>query len=356
MGGVARSVPPELFERVLAAYPRLDSTRIEAHAMGSGLLHESFAVTTPSGEFVAQRVSPIFSAAIHDNIRAVGRHLVERGCKTVTLCETASGALYVDLPGGARWRLMERLPGATFETCSGAAQARSAGAQVAAFHAALADFQAPLAPMGIPYHETPRYLADLADAIARHADHPRRADVAALADRLFAAMSQLRPAADLPRRVVHGDLKFSNVMFAGESVRDRDRATALIDLDTLCRLPVYYDMGDAWRSWSNRRAEDVPEAELDLEIFTAAADGYLSHPELQLDVTERRSLDHAFELLTLEVCARFATDALNECYFAWDPDRFSTASEHNWARARGQWSLFEQARATRTERLRGLRS
>ena len=356
MEGAARSVPSELLDQVLAAYPRLDPKRAEARALSSGLLHESFEVTTPVGRFVAQRVSPIFSPAIHDNIRAVSRHLAARGCATVTLCETASGALYVDLPGGARWRLLERLPGATFETCSGAGQARSAGAQVAAFHAALSDFAAPLAPMGIPYHDTPRYLADLAEAVARRRDHPRNADVASLADRVFAAMHALRPAADLPRRVVHGDLKFSNVMFAGDSGRDRERATALIDLDTLCRLPIYYDLGDAWRSWTNRRAEDVPEAEFDLAIFAATADGYLSHPELRLDEAERRSLDHAFELLTLEVCARFAADALNESYFAWDPTRFPSASEHNWSRARGQWSLYQQARATRTERLDLLRS
>jgi Ser/Thr protein kinase RdoA (MazF antagonist) len=356
MEGAARSVPSELFDHVLAAYPRLDAKRAEARALGNGLLHESFAVTSPAGEFVAQRVSPIFSPAIHDNIRAVARHLAARGCATVTLCETASGALYVDLPGGARWRLLERLPGATFETCSGAAQARSAGAQVAAFHAALSDFAAPLAPMGIPYHDTPRYLADLAEAVARRHEHPRHADVAALADRVFAAMEELRPPAHLPHRVVHGDLKFSNVMFAGASGRDRDRATALIDLDTLCRLPVYYDIGDAWRSWTNRRAEDVPEAEFDLEIFAATADGYLAHPGLRLDDAERRSLDHAFELLTLEVCARFTTDVLNECYFAWDPTRFPSAAEHNWSRARGQWSLYQQALATKTERLELLRS
>jgi len=355
MEGFARSVPPELLREVLAAYPGVDADHAQARAMVGGLLHRSFVVTTPGAEFVAQRVSPIFSPAIHDNIRAVARHLAARGCTTVTLCETASGALFVDLPDGGRWRLMERLPGAIFETCAGAAQARSAAAQVAAFHAALADFDAPLAPMGIPYHDTPRYLADLADAIARHPDHPRNADVAALAKRVFDAMARCRPDADLPRRVVHGDLKFSNVMFAGTAGADRERATALIDLDTLCRLPIYYDLGDAWRSWTNRCAEDVPEAELDLAVFAATAEGYLANTGLRLAPAERASLEHAFERLTLEVCARFATDTLEEHYFAWEPDRFSSAAEHNWARARGQWSLYQQARDTETERLRVLR-
>lgn len=355
MQGSARSVPPELIRDVLAAYPGVDADHAQARAMVGGLLHQSFVVTTPGGEFVAQRVSPIFAPAIHDNIRAVARHLAARGCTTVTLCETADGALFVDLPGGGRWRLMERLPGAIFETCAGPAQARSAAGQVAAFHAALADFDAPLAPMGIPYHDTPRYLADLADAVARHPDHPRQADVAALATRVFDAMAACRPEADLPRRVVHGDLKFSNVMFAGTSGPDRDRATALIDLDTLCRLPIYYDLGDAWRSWSNRCAEDVPEAELDPAVFAATAEGYLSHPGLRLEPAERASLEHAFERLTLEVCARFATDTLEERYFAWEPDRFPSAAEHNWARARGQWNLYRQARDTESERLRVLR-
>lgn len=353
MEGDSCSVPPAL-RAALAAYPGFDADALDVRPLGTGLLHASFAVTTPRGEYVAQRVSPVFAPAIHDNIRAVTQHLAERGCPTLTLCETAAGRLYVDVADGERWRLMERLSGETFETCSGVVQAHGAGAVVGAFHSALADFRAPLAPMGIAFHDTRRYLDALRDALRTHGDHPRAPDVSALAGRIFDAITARRPAHGLPLRVVHGDLKFSNVLFAGATGEERERAVALIDLDTVCRLPIYFDVGDAWRSWSNRRPEDDPEAELDVDVFVAAAEGWRSRLSLPLEETERASLEQALENVTLELCARFATDVLREEYFAWDPVRFPSSSEHNWSRARGQWRLYEQAVETARERLRVL--
>jgi Ser/Thr protein kinase RdoA (MazF antagonist) len=356
-GGEQRSMPPGL-EAALAAYPQLVRARreeIRLRPIGTGLLHASFAVTTPDGEFVAQRVNPVFAAAIHANIRAVTRHLAARGRVTVSLCETADGALFVETASGERWRLMERLPGVTFETCSDVEQARSAGRVTGEFHAGLVDFADPLAPMGFPFHDTEAHLRDLRQAVRRHAAHRRAADVARLAERLLDAVEALRPPGDLPLRVVHGDLKFSNVLFAGASGADRARAVALIDLDTLARLPLYFDVGDAWRSWANRRPEDEPDAELDVALFVAAAEGWRARFDPPLGEAERVSIENALENVTLELCARFATDALEERYFAWDPERFESAAEHNWARARGQWSLLEQARATRGERLAALR-
>jgi len=67
-------------------------------------------------------------------------------------------------------------------------------------------------------------------------------------------------------------------------------------------------------------------------------------------VPERRSLASAPERVTLELCARYATDALEERYFGWDEDRFPARGEHNRLRASVQWQLFEAARASRKER------
>ena len=58
--------------------------------------------------------------------------------------------------------------------------------------------------------------------------------------------------------------------------------------------------------------------------------------------------------MSLELAARFAADALNECYFAFDEKRYASRGEHNRVRATGQLSFHDQARATRDERLRFL--
>ncbi|MCH2184258.1 hypothetical protein MK280_00135, partial [Myxococcota bacterium] len=134
-----------------------------------------------------------------------------------------------------------------------------------------------------------------------------------------------------------------------------NEVVALIDLDTVARRPLYFDLGDAWRSWCNRRTEDAQEAQLDVSIYAAAAEGYRAALGFTLSADEWRSLEVAFEWVTLELCARYATDTLEENYFAWDAEQYASAAEHNWARANGQWNLYQQALDTATVRLESLR-
>src|SRR5690606_35207407 len=129
----------------------------------------------------------------------------------------------------------EHLGGVAFERIESPAQARSAGRLVGRFHAALADFDRPLAPMGIPFHDTPHFLASLRRALARHADHRLHAPIAELAARLFAALEAMGEPVAARTRVIHGDLKLSNLLFEGASGPARERAFALVDFDTLMR-------------------------------------------------------------------------------------------------------------------------
>jgi Ser/Thr protein kinase RdoA (MazF antagonist) len=338
-------------ERALAEYG-LGAPRIERIPVG--LIHDSFTVCDGGAEYVLQRVSPIFAPGIHANIHAVTERLHQRGLATLRLVPTRAGALYAELGAGGRWRLVTRVPGVVFDVCESPAQARAAGALVARFHGALADLPHAFEPLGIPYHDTAAYLAALAAVVESRRDHPLWRDVAELAAVILPAARDDAGLVGLPARVVHGDLKFNNVLFAGAGPGAREQAVALIDLDTLSRMPLWVDLGDAFRSWCNRRGEDSAEAELDLALFAAAAEGWLSALAFPLAPGERESLALGLERIALELAARFACDALEESYFRWDPERFASRGEHNLLRARGQLSLWRQARATRGERLRAL--
>jgi len=336
-------------ERALAEFALADP-RVERIPIG--LIHESFAVRDGAVEYVLQRVNPIFAAGIHDNIRAATEHLHARGIATPRLVPTRAGALFAELGGEGRWRLLTRLPGAVSETCGGPAQARAAGALVARFHAGLADLDWEFRPLGIALHETEVHLAALEAAVDAHRAHRLHAPVARLAGEILAAAQRGVRLEDLPTRVAHGDLKFNNVLFAGPGGDARARAVGLIDLDTVSRLPLWAELGDAWRSWCNRRGEDAQEAAFDLALFRAAAEGYLGALPFALSCEERLSLVDGLERIALELAARFAADALAERYFGWDPKRFESRGHHNLVRARGQLSVYRQARATREERRR----
>ncbi len=338
-------------DRVLAEFGR-EGAGVEPILVGN--IHRTFAVHSAEGEFVLQRVNSIFSIGIHENIRAVTEHLEAKGVPTLRLVRTVADDLVADLGEHGVWRLLTRVPGVSHEICSSPELARAAGGLVARFHTALGDLDHGFQPLGIRWHDTPAYLRELEETLARHPSHHLHGEVSKLADRILETAREWSPLLGVGERVVHTDLKFNNLLFDPAADPERPEAVSLIDLDTVCRLPLFVELGDAWRSWCNRRGEDSAEAELDLDLFRASVAGYLGELRIELGREERASLVHGLERSSLELAARFAADALYESYFGWDPERFESRAEHNLVRARGQLSLAEQARATRDEQARAL--
>src|SRR5262249_31493875 len=146
--------------------------------------------------------------------------------------------------------------------------------------------------------------------------------------------------AALPRGHAHGDLKISNVLFTGDG-----EAHALLDLDTLGRLPIAFELGDAFRSWCNPLGEDVAETRFDLEVFAAAVAGYAGARALAPE--EVASLVPGVETIALELAARFCVDVFEDRYFGWDSAHFPSRREHNRVRACGQLALARAIAAAR---------
>jgi Ser/Thr protein kinase RdoA (MazF antagonist) len=349
--------PESIRTAVLPHFPVATSSALAP--LGNGLINETFALTDPErGTFVLQRVNPLFSPAIHRNIQAVTTALLRAGLPTQALVATNDGQLCLQLAnplgGGAPavWRLMTFVAGHSFEVVSGPRQARAAGALIARFHAALDGLAHTFLGLRGGVHDTPKHLATLRRALAAHPEHRLHAAVAPLGAGILAAADALPALPALTPRICHGDLKFNNVLFAGEALPDGESALCLIDLDTVGPLSLAYELGDAWRSWCNRGGENVPVAELDLEIFLASLDGYRGALGRALADDEREALLLGPEWISLELAARFAADALTESYFGWDRERFSGRGEHNLVRARGQLSLHRAFAATRATRAR----
>ena len=336
--------------RALAAYLGAEQAqRARIEPLQGGLINLTFAVESGERALILQRLNPIFSPAIHDNIIAVSEQLRQRGEQSPVLLQNADRQPFVDLDDAGIWRLMTRLPGETFASLcgpEGPARARSAGALIARFHDALADLQHSFRGLRSGVHDTEAHLTKLGEALVwgRQRDHRLLPEVRALSASIRGAAALLPVLSREPSFVVHGDLKISNVLFDGS------RAHALIDLDTVARMPLWMELGDAWRSWCNPGGEDQSTAHFDLDLFAASARAYLGTLRTPLSAEVRRSLVHGVEWIALELAARFAADAIFENYFGWDRSRFAAAGEHNLLRARGQWALFQAALETRPAR------
>jgi len=334
--------------QALAEFPAI--VHPQATPLAGGLINRSFAVTAADGEYVLQRVHPVFAPEVHENIAAVTEQLRRRCEPSPRLLPARDGRWWADLGEGGIWRVMTRLPGVSFDTIQSAAQARAAGARVGAFHTALADLDHEFKAVRKGVHDTSEHMHTLSRALAEHPDHRLLPEVADLAAHIVAGYAALPAPGELPLRVCHGDLKFNNLLFRGRSAEDQLVTTGIIDLDTVGRMPLHHELGDAWRSWCNRGGEDQTTASFDLEIFAASLDGYLGALAEPPTLAERHALIHGVEWISLELSARFAADALRERYFGWDRSRFATAGEHNLLRARGQWALHLAALDTREAR------
>jgi Ser/Thr protein kinase RdoA (MazF antagonist) len=238
---------------------------------------------------------------------------------------------------------MTAVDGTSYEALCDAEQAREAGRILAVFHRALVDLEHTFRRARLGVHDTARHLATLRAALEEHRAHRAFAKVSALGAEVLELAAEIDMTPDAADRVVHGDPKISNVMFA----HDGRRALCLIDLDTVARMPLAFELGDAFRSWCNPKTEDASHATFELALFDAAIEGYAAGSEGLLAPAEWDAIPRAIFRITVELAARFCTDALREWYFAWDSGRFASASEHNQARTRSQLAL---ARAVRAER------
>lgn len=315
--------------------------------VAEGLINQTFKVVTPGGgAFALQRVNPIFAPEVHLDIDAITGHVSARGLPTPRLVPTRLGELWADDEG--IWRLLTWLPGRTIGRVVHPDQAREAGALVGRFHVAVADLDHSFHFTRFA-HGLSRHAARLREALETHPGHPLRDRVAELAAGLLRAAGEIPTFDGLPRRICHGDLKISNVLFLpGEEDPAADlRAHALLDLDTFSRLDLPTELGDALRSWCNPEGEDGGEPQLDLTIFEAAVQGYALSARRLVGRAEQERLVDGLEALCVELACRFAADALNEDYFGWDPARFPSRGEHNLHRALVQRRLARSVRARR---------
>jgi Ser/Thr protein kinase RdoA (MazF antagonist) len=329
--------------RALAAYPQIRAPKLSV--LSGGLLNKTFDVQAENGRFVLQSLNPIFRAEVHDDIEAVTAHLAKKGLTTTRLVPSGAGALFTTVET-VIWRVLTYVPGTvTFDRVQDAAMAKTAGALVGRFHQAVSDLEHAFRFVRLNVHDTPTHMRTLEQALVEHKTHRHYDAVAPLGEQILAAWRTFTAPAATKKRLVHGDLKISNVLFDEKT----QQAVCLIDLDTLAYMPLMYELGDAWRSWCNPMGEDAMDTRFDLGLFAAAVDGWLREAKGFVGRDEIASLAHGTALIALELSARFCADALRESYFGWNAQKFPDRSTHNRVRAAGQYNLYASVRAQQRE-------
>ena len=138
----------------------------------------------------------------------------------------------------------------------------------------------------------------------------------------------------IPIRVTHNDTKINNVLF-----NDDSKGICVIDLDTVMPGYVHFDFGDAIRTFTNTADEDekdLGKVSMNLDLFNAFSEGFLSETKEILNETEISTLAFSAKLMTFIIGLRFLTDYLDgDTYYK------TKYPDHNLIRARVQFKLVE---------------
>ena len=137
----------------------------------------------------------------------------------------------------------------------------------------------------------------------------------------------------IPCRVTHNDTKVNNIMMDKNS----NDYIAVIDLDTVMSGTMLFDYGDGIRSTASSASEDETDLDkvyIDMKLFQAYTDGYLSEMAPYLTSEEVSLMAESIRIITLELSIRFLNDYINgDTYFR------TTHEKHNLERARNQLKL-----------------
>ena len=330
---------------------------VECEAIKAGHINRTYRLrfALPEGgtrDFVLQRINTFAfrkPLEVMHNVRLVTEHLSaamqrqgrdpqNRVLRLVPLKDDG-GTLYQDDSGS--WRAYDFITGArTVDRVDSPEQFREIGRAFGEFQSMLADFPIDELYDTIPnFHHTVRRMEVFERSVA--ADVKGRA--AAVTPEIEAVrrrkgeMGQIVAMIEdgtLPLRVTHNDTKINNVILDA----DTGRALCVIDLDTVMAGSVLYDFGDAIRYGASTAAEDERDLSLvhiDMALFAAYADGFISETARGLTRAELEHLPLGALVMTYENAMRFLTDYLDgDVYFHIEN------ADDNLARARCQLALL----------------
>ena len=295
--------------------------------------------------FLVQNVNTyVFKNPIQvmENIDKVTEHIRAKkpGQLALHFHHTRDRKTYI-IDGENFWRMTNFIPSVNLSVAGDREVVYNAGKAFGEFQVQLSDFPAEQLHETIAgFHDTRARFEKLfadeeADPCGKVAEVREELEYLRRVQDLACKMTDMCRAGQLPVRVTHNDTKINNVLFSQQT----REALVVIDLDTVMPGLVGHDFGDAIRFAANRVAEDSPEydkAGVDMEVFAAFTEGFLSQTAGMLTKNEIDTLALSCFVLTTELATRFLDD-----YILGSPYFKINYPEHNLVRARCQIALAQ---------------
>jgi len=335
-------------------YFNADGTFLRGEPFGNGHIHDTFRIETKEedkDDYILQKLNNrIFRniPELQSNIERVTVHLrnklsniphsdINREC--LKLIPSHDGRTWISDRDGNFWRMYIFISNHhSYNNVDTPDKAFEGGKAIGRFQAMLSDM--PGGPLfeTIPwFHNIERRLETFMEKVRENpvnrVDTVRK-EIEQVVERSDAMKIILRlgEAGKIPLRITHNDTKFNNIL-----LDENDKALCVIDLDTVMPGYIHYDFGDAIRTAANTASEDeddLTRVRMDINLFKAYSEGYLSETVETLNKVEMEYLAFAPRLITYTIAVRFLTDFI-------DGDNYFKIHHklHNLQRARAQLRL-----------------
>jgi Ser/Thr protein kinase RdoA (MazF antagonist) len=319
---------PEQLIPVATAFLGQNIEILAVYPCAGGLVNQTYLVDTPDQRYILQALNTVFTAETVEDSALITAYLHQHQFPVPLFLKTWQGS-WVYPWKGHLWRMMTALTGKSWTKFPSVDYAHAAGQFIGKFHHLLQDFQHQFAYRYEGFHDTPKVLKDLRalpqrfEVIAEHQDQIEQ--IAHVLQPLFLPQ-------DLPTRLIHGDLKSSNLLF-----NDQGEPTGLIDLDTLMYAPLAIEWGDALRSWGT--SAQKPN-QFNVAMFECALEGYFASG-IVLDFAEVAYIPQGIQLITLELASRYLIDYYEDTYFGWNPNLFASRQANHQQRIQNLLGLYE---------------
>ena len=325
-------------------------------AFGNGHIHDTYLIETSEKDkdnFILQRLNTnVFRKIpeLQNNIERITSHIrkklsringsdLKREC--LTLIPSGEGSSWITDQKGNPWRLYIYIRDhRSYDRVDSPGIAYEAGKAIGRFQSQLADLP------GEPLYETIPSFHDLGkrldyfsevlkeDPVKRAEGSKREIEFIRRRSEEMMIIHRLGKSGRIPVRITHNDTKLNNVLFD-----ENDKSICIIDLDTVMPGFFHSDFGDTIRTGANYAAEDERDLSLvrmDISLFRAFTEGYLSETKDILNPIEKEHLPMAPLVMTYEQAMRFLSD-----HIAGDIYYKIHHVNHNLERARAQIRLLE---------------
>jgi aminoglycoside phosphotransferase (APT) family kinase protein len=317
---------------------RIHGSFLESCPYGGGHINDTFAASFSQAgtrvRYIFQRINErIFTnpVALMENIQRVTeeahRQLEIAGVpdasrRALKVLSSKDGLPYHRDGEGKYWRGYLFIEGArSYDIIKSERQAYEAAKAFGGFQGLVAALPGDRLHETIPnFHNTRSRLERLkqtvaADAKGRLAEVKAEWDFIQRREDIVDHLLDLCAKGEIPERVTHNDTKLNNVMIDDAT----ETGICVVDLDTVMPGLALYDFGDMVRTATSPALEDEPDVSkvrMQMPMFEALVNGYLTSARSFLNEAEIAHLAFSGKLITLEIGIRFLTDYLEgDVYF-----------------------------------------